>query len=953
LRDPAGFTANGLFERMLLEDYVPASAMVNEAGDVLFCAGRIGRFLHPALGVPTSNLLQGTGGALRRELRALLARAAGAPGRAAQTVLRHDSGQGEETLRISARPLQGMDLDSGIFVLVIQAEPAPESAEPSASGEGNPSLLDQMDLELRAARMELQTTVEELEATNEELRASNEELQSSNEELQTSGEEIQSVNEELSTTNNELHQKVRELFEANSDLQNFLACTEIATLFLDMELRITRFTPSATELYDLIDGDVGRSILRLVPQFAGVDLPALARSVLATHEPRETHAHSLDGGRWYLVRLLPYRNLARVVGGVVVTFVDITAIREAQNLVVKSEERFRNLFQNLVNGFAHCRMKFEGDAPADFLYLSVNSAFEAQTGLRDVAGKWVSEVVPGIREADPLLFEIYGRVARSGVPERFETYVDALHDWYDISVYSPAQDEFVAVFEVVTKRKQAEAALQESEERLNLAMEKSHTGGWEFDLAGRTAYRTAEHARIFGYAPDDASWRFDSFMDHVLPEDRDSVARRIEEAIARQGDWSLECRIRRTDGEIRWIWVAGGPRAGAEGRPSRMAGIVQDITERKQAEQEVRALETQVNHLQRLESIGRLAGGVSHDMNNVLAAIMAVGSTLLLRHASDPVLVKEAQTLLSAATRGRDLVKGLRDFSRKELEAAGELDLNQLARQEADLLDHTTLKKVAVELDLEQGLPGVYGDASAISNALMNICLNACDAMPGGGRLGITTRSLGQGFVELAVQDQGEGMPPEVLAQAMEPFFTTKPAGKGTGLGLSLVYGTMKAHGGTLDIQSRPGQGTRVSLVFPPATGVPGARRAKAAPAAPSRELRILLVDDEEIIRSTVGAILDTLGHQAHAAAGGLEALRLVQDGLAPDLVILDLNMPELDGSETFKRLRRTRPELPVVFATGYVDERIPAILSHFSKVQVLKKPFTVAEIREVLAGWF
>ena len=799
------------------------------------------------------------------------------------------------------------------------------AAKPTADREQRIADLDReltsMEEYLRATVEELETTNEELKSTNEEMQSANEELLSTNEELETSREELQSVNQELTTTNNEMHLKVRELFDANSDLQNLLTCTEIATLFLDPELRITRFTPSATELYGLIDGDLGRSILNLVPQFEGADLPALARAVLASHEPREAHAHSLDGQRWYIVRLLPYRNLARVVSGVVVTFVDFTGIRQAQHQVALSEEKFRSLFQNMVNGFAHCRMRFDGD--------------------------W-----PGIREADPGLFEIYGRVARTGVPERFEIYVDALGDWFNISVYSPGPDEFVAVFDVVTPRKLAEAALRESEERLNLAMEKSHTGGWEFDLVDNAAYRTAEHARIFGYESTHSDWSFDSFFNHVLPEDREGVGRRIREAIARQEDWSLECRIRRADGKIRWIALAGGPQRRVEGKPTRMAGIVQDITERKRAEQEIRSLEGQVNHLQRLESIGRLAGGGSHDMNNVLAAIMAVGSTLMVRHAGDPVQLKEAQTLLSAATRGRDLVKGLRDFSRKELEAPAEVDLNALARQEADLLDHTTLKKMLVEVELEEGLPRVYGEASAIANALMNLCLNACDAMPDGGTLTLTTRSLGQGFVELAVQDQGGGMEPEVRARAMEPFFTTKPAGKGTGLGLSLVYGTMKAHGGSVEIQSQPGQGTRVSLVFPPVVAAPAAPGRGAAPAPAFRRLSILLVDDEELIRRTVGPILQALGHQVETAAGGLEALQRLENGLEPDLVMLDLNMPELDGSETFNRLRRIRPELPVVFATGYVDERIPSILSRFPKVRILKKPFTIPEIQEVLADW-
>ena len=501
-------------------------------------------------------------------------------------------------------------------------------------------------------------------------------------------------------------------------------------------------------------------------------------------------------------------------------------------------------------------------------------------------------------------------------------------------------------------RKRAEAALRESEQRLALALEKSHTGAWEFDLGvGHTAYHEPELARIFGYNPSAGAWKFVTFLEHVIPEDRSRVSDHFRESLAAKTDWNLECRIRRADGEIRWIGVAGGPLGAVKGQPSRMAGIIQDITGRKRAELEIRSLEAQVNHLQRLESIGRLAGGISHDINNVLAVIMAVGSTLKVRHGDDPVLVKEAEILLNVAARGRDLVKGLRDFSRKDLESAAELDLNQLARQEADLLDHTALKKVAVDLDLEEGLPRVYGEASAIANALMNLCLNACDAMQHGGKLSLATRSLGQGFVELAVQDQGEGMAPKILAQAMDPFFTTKPAGKGTGLGLSQVYGTMKAHGGTLGITSTPGLGTRVSLVFPPVVDIPSVMSfGEAVAASSARMLRILLVDDEELVRRTVAALFEALGHQVQTVAGGMEAIRRLEAGLETDLVILDLNMPELDGSETFRRLRAIRPELPVVFATGYVNDLIPPILSHFPKVRLLKKPFTLSEIQEVLS---
>jgi len=379
-----------------------------------------------------------------------------------------------------------------------------------------------------------------------------------------------------------------------------------------------------------------------------------------------------------------------------------------------------------------------------------------------------------------------------------------------------------------------------------------------------------------------------------------------------------------------------------------------DLTARHAAEAERQDLERELGHLQRLESLGRLAGGVSHDMNNVLGAIMAVASILKERHEDNHSIVANAEILLQAAIRGRDLVKGLRDFSRKELESATELDLNELANREADLLDRTTLKKVDIALDLCAPLPPVLGDASAISNALMNLCVNACDAMPHGGRLTLITSRLGENFVELAVQDTGEGMSSEVQARALEPFFTTKPLGRGTGLGLSQVYGTMKAHGGTLDIKSRVGKGTRVALVFPVSASAPAGSPSPAPPSfpAPRRRLDILVVDDEELMRCTIELLLRNLEHRVQVATGGLEALRRLEVGMPTDLVLLDVNMPGLDGVETLNRIQMLRPGLPVILTTGYVDERIPGLLQRFPNLRLLCKPFGLPELRQALEPW-
>jgi PAS domain S-box-containing protein len=377
--------------------------------------------------------------------------------------------------------------------------------------------------------------------------------------------------------------------------------------------------------------------------------------------------------------------------------------------------------------------------------------------------------------------------------------------------------------------------------------------------------------------------------------------------------------------------------------------MAQDLTASRQAERELRRLETELLHAQKLESLGSLAGGVAHDMNNILAGILGLGSTLRDRHAGDAELVATLDLMLSAGDRGCKLVRSLTDFARKGLDDAGPVDLNDLIRNQVTLLQSTTLQKIELVQELAPNLPPVLGELSALSNAVMNLCVNAIDAMPEGGILSFHTRMTAAGKVELAVADTGEGMTPAVQARAMEPFFTTKAVGKGTGLGLAGVYGTMKAHGGTVELQSRVGQGTRILLRFPAYVPTPAIcePQAERPPETAGTSLRILLVDDDPIIQETMPSILAYLEHTVQVASRGQEALDLLQDGLEVDLVILDHNMPGLSGAETLVRLKAMRPGLPVLLSTGFLEASVEALVKACPGVWLLNKPYSMQAIRD------
>jgi CheY-like chemotaxis protein/anti-sigma regulatory factor (Ser/Thr protein kinase) len=377
-----------------------------------------------------------------------------------------------------------------------------------------------------------------------------------------------------------------------------------------------------------------------------------------------------------------------------------------------------------------------------------------------------------------------------------------------------------------------------------------------------------------------------------------------------------------------------------------------DITDRRREEGERRRLEQEIHHIQQLESLGNLAGGIAHDMNNVLAAVLMMASARQTETAPGSPMFAAFETIQTACVRGRGLIRRLLDFARSQLEEVSPVDLNALVREEIELLGRTTLQKAEWVLDLEPGLEPVKGDHSALGSAIINLCVNAVDAMNRGGTVIVRTRALAGGWAELAVIDHGEGMSEEVLAKAMDPYFTTKPAGKGTGLGLSIVFSTMKAHGGSVHIASQPGQGTTVTLKFPPyrpASELPPTEEAAQLPA--NRRHHVLLVDDDVLVRDAMVPLLENLGHTVTVTTSGQEALDQLQAGLDTDLVIVDQNMPGLSGEETVARMLKLRPGLPILMASGYFTPARPgeqplAGRLGTGRIAAINKPFSRDELR-------
>ena len=508
-------------------------------------------------------------------------------------------------------------------------------------------------------------------------------------------------------------------------------------------------------------------------------------------------------------------------------------------------------------------------------------------------------------------------------------------------------DRAMIIARDITDRKKVEETLREGERSLREAQEAGHVGTYIWDLR-RDAWKSSPVLdQIFGIGSDHPK-NLAGWIGLAAPEFQDRLLAYFHQTVACNSRFDLEYPILRVgDGQTRWLHGKGLVERDPGGNPIRMVGTVLDVTERREAEVLRRKLENEIQHALRVESIGFLAGGVAHDMNNVLAALRAMTETLGLQRAADGDLKSALEVIQKATDRGRDLVRGLTNFARKDLRDPVALDLNHLVKEEVDILTRTSLMKLNVVAELAEDLPMIMGDKGALSGALMNFCVNAMDAMSEGGTLTLRTRKWADTEIVLEVQDTGRGMSTEVLSHALDPFFTTKGIGKGTGLGLPLALATARAHGGDLAIQSEEGIGTTVQLRLPvPLKGEPVAAEAQAA-GPRNRMVRILLVDDDELILASVPPLLRAFGHRVATAEGGQAALDLLRTNDHFDMVMLDLNMPTLNGVETLKLLRQIRPELPVLMATGFLDPQTEVHLGLDPRALTIGKPFSMGELNQ------
>ena len=510
--------------------------------------------------------------------------------------------------------------------------------------------------------------------------------------------------------------------------------------------------------------------------------------------------------------------------------------------------------------------------------------------------------------------------------------------------------QYIAIRTDITQQKSVQEDLARKDAALLNAQRIGRIGNWELDLRSDELYWSPEIYRVFGRDPDQFQPSRAAFREAVHASDRERVASVLESAIRNSQPYLVEHRIVRPDGSTRWVYQEAEVVPGPSGRVERVRGILQDMTDR-------RNLEEQLRHAQKMEAIGHLAGGVAHDFNNLLTVIR--GQTeLVLDDGGLPAPAKDLlEQVLHAAERASHLTRQLLTFSRKEFIQPESLDLSAVVHDLLKMLRRIIGEHFELNTTLAPGLPPIWADRGMLEQILMNLAVNARDAMPRGGHLEIrtelvrveqdTTTARARGktglFVRLIVRDDGCGIPPELLTHIFEPFFTTKSPGRGTGLGLATVHGIVEQHNGWIDVDSQINVGTTFNLHFPARPELVSSPTSAMQSAIPRGGTEtILLVEDASDVRFFLRLILERLGYRVLQAASGHEALRAWQnhqDIIA--LLITDVVMPsQISGTDLAAQLRDQRPDLRVVFISGYSqDSPLPAGTQQ--GVRFLQKPFS------------
>jgi PAS domain S-box-containing protein len=596
------------------------------------------------------------------------------------------------------------------------------------------------------------------------------------------------------------------------------------------------------------------------------------------------------------------------------------------------------------------------DAQWRFIYVNRNLASLAGKAPEALVGEEVWAAIPafcaeGTKQA--LRQALETRTAAT-----FEMFVPQLNRWYETRVY-PLESGLSLYSHDITARLDAERALRESEERLRLAPEAAMVGTWTNDFQNGQLLWSSELRRIFGLSSQPFARGEEAFLELIHPDDRNTVKEAFARCKEDQALFEIEVRYSYSTEDIRWMMIRGRGYVDEAGLPSRLVGIAIDVTVQKHHEEKLR-------HTQRLESLGVLAGGIAHDFNNLLLVIMGNADLASRLLPSDHAASAPLEEVGLACHKAANLTRQMLAYSGRGRVEVERLQVSTTIREIERLIRSVIPKNVEFKIDLSAELPFIKADAGQIQQVIMNLVINAAESIPVGRQGTVCVRAYAQcisesvvehgageehppagNYITIEVEDDGIGMSEATRLRIFEPFFTTKLLGRG--LGLAAVLGIIRAHKGTLRVDSTPGSGTRFQVLMAAEFDVDRITPAEGnSPADLRGEGLILVVDDEKSVRQLAGNILETYGYSVIAAEDGYTAVEQVRRCSVPlALVLLDLSMPGMNTEQTIEQLRFFQPDLPVLLSSGYDESDVLLRLADDPLLGFVHKPYTPSQLAE------
>lgn len=907
----------------MLERYAPPSILISPDDRIVHLSTNAGRYLvHPG-GEVTSSVFKLVREELCIELRSSMTnvRQTLLPVSTKPTSVRFngDSAPVAMHVRPSLEPTQ-----EG-YLLIIFEEGAPiehdrevahegDSTRPKESRESDESLGSELELmrqRLQAIIEEYETSQEELRAANEELQSANEELRSTLEELETSKEELQSMNEELQTVNQENRHKVEELSQLSGDLQNLLAATDIATLFLDRELRIMRFTPKVAELFSVRLNDRGRPLSDITHRLGYNELQEDAGKVLQKLIPIEREIRD-ESDRWYLTRVLPYRSAEDRIDGVVITFVDMTEQKRFAQALQTSEERLQRMIN--IDGVGVLLFDDSGTL------IDANDTFLTMTDYdrRDIQSKALTwrkmtpEEYVGVSEQQLKKLAATGHI---GPYEKEYLRRDGSRTWMLFAGASLGDGTVVEYCIDISDRKKAEQAIRDHQARfLTLVEQIQDYAIFMTDTEGRGVSWNTGVKRVLGF--DEPEFIGQNVLDSIFtPEDIASGIPQSEfDQATANGRASNDRWMMRKDGARFW---AAGITTALRDESGRLIGymkVMRDQTEQKHLEDELRRTATDLADANRRKD--EFLAMLAHELRNPLAPIRS-GLELMRLLKDDPTTLEEARAVMERQTSQLvTLVDDLLDVSRV---SRGNLKLQKSKVRIDDVV------KSAIEASrplinerqhqLEVVLPDkpieLYASPNRLAQVLSNLLNNASKFTQPGGHIRISVERQ-NGDLVIYVQDDGMGIPPEMCDRIFEMFTQvdngTGPSGNsGLGIGLTLAKSIVELHGGTIEVQSNgkePGTLFTIRLPILPSPEA-GDRHEESAPSSrlQNAAIRVLIIDDNDSAANMLAKLTSRLGHETRTASSGAQGIEIAAT-FQPTVILLDLGMPGMTGFEACRRIR-------------------------------------------------